>query len=86
MPVKKIATDLGVSRNAVYLQIERLRDRGVLPPGLHALPASRPAPRATRADAGPGARRGGARARASAPGSLHRMRSELAELRRPAAE
>ena len=31
MPVKKIATDLGVSRNAVYLQIERLRDRGVLP-------------------------------------------------------
>ncbi len=30
-PVKKIATDLGVSRNAVYLQIERLRERGVLP-------------------------------------------------------
>ena len=33
MPVKQIATDLGVSRNAVYLQIERLRNRGVLPPG-----------------------------------------------------
>lgn len=29
--VKKIATDLGVSRNAVYLQIERLRQQGVLP-------------------------------------------------------
>ena len=31
MPVKKIATDLGVSRNAVYLQIERLRRSGTLP-------------------------------------------------------
>lgn len=31
MPVKKIATDLGVSRNAVYLQIERLRRNGTLP-------------------------------------------------------
>ena len=31
MPVKRIATDLGVSRNAVYLQIERLRRNGVLP-------------------------------------------------------
>ena len=33
MPVKQIATDLGVSRNAVYLQIERLRGQGVLPQG-----------------------------------------------------
>jgi len=31
MPVKHIATDLGVSRNAVYLQIERLRSQGILP-------------------------------------------------------
>ncbi|CAN5194011.1 hypothetical protein BH24ACT23_BH24ACT23_04540 [soil metagenome] len=30
--VKRVATDLGISRNAVYLQIERLRQRGVLPP------------------------------------------------------
>ncbi len=31
IPVKRIATDLGVSRNAIYLQIERLRQQGVLP-------------------------------------------------------
>lgn len=33
MTVRRIATDLGVSRNAVYLQIDRLRDAGVLPAG-----------------------------------------------------
>ena len=41
MPVKKIATDLGVSRNAVYLQIERLREPGRPARGLHARRASR---------------------------------------------
>jgi transposase-like protein len=30
-PVKKIATDLGVSRNAVYATIDRLRLQGALP-------------------------------------------------------
>ena len=62
MPVKKIATDLGVSRNAVYLQIERLRERGVLP---RDYTPSRPATAgaAPGADAGPRARRGRARAR-----------------------
>ena len=54
MPVKKIAKDLGVSRNAVYLQIERLRAKGVLPPDY--TPSGQPPrtrPRAAPAEAGP---------------------------------
>ena len=82
MPVKKIATDLGVSRNAVYLQIERLRDRGVLPRDY--TPSGQP-PRAPLPAPMPGLELGAAvPAPGYGPGSLTAMRSELAELRRPA--
>ena len=83
-PVKKIATDLGVSRNAVYLQIERLRDRGVLPRDY--TPSGQP-PRTQPPAPMPGLELGAAvPAPGFGPGSLTSMRSELAELRRPAAE
>lgn len=81
-PVKKIATDLGVSRNAVYLQIERLRDRGVLPRDY--TPSGQP-PRTQ-----PPAPMAGLELGAAVPapgfgrGPVSAMRSELAELRRPA--
>ena len=82
MPVKKIATDLGVSRNAVYLQIERLRDRGVLPRDY--TPSGQP-PRAPIPAPMPGLELGAAvPAPGFGPGSLTAMRSELAELRRAA--
>ena len=82
MPVKKIATDLGVSRNAVYLQIERLRDRGVLPREF--TPSGQP-PRTQSPVPMPGLELGAAvPAPGFGPGSLTAMRSELAELRRPA--
>lgn len=84
MPVKKIATDLGVSRNAVYLQIERLRDRGVLPRDF--TPSGQP-PRTQSPVPMPGLELGAAvPAPGFGPGSLTAMRSELAELRRPANE
>jgi DNA-binding transcriptional MocR family regulator len=84
MPVKKIATDLGVSRNAVYLQIERLRDRGVLPRDY--TPSGQP-PRAPLPAPMPGLELGPAvPAPGFGPGSLTAMRSELAELRRPAGQ
>jgi DNA-binding transcriptional MocR family regulator len=84
MPVKKIATDLGVSRNAVYLQIERLRDRGVLPRDY--TPSGQP-PRAPLPAPMPGLDLGAAvPAPGFGPGSLTAMRSELAELRRPAGQ
>jgi DNA-binding transcriptional MocR family regulator len=84
MPVKKIATDLGVSRNAVYLQIDRLRERGVLPhdytpsgqPTRTPPPAPMPGLELGAAVPAPGFGRG----------SLTAMRSELAELRRPAGQ
>jgi DNA-binding transcriptional ArsR family regulator len=82
MPVKKIATDLGVSRNAVYLQIERLRDRGVLPRDY--TPSGQP-PRTQPPEPMPGLELGAAvPAPGFGPGSLTSMRSELADLRRPA--
>jgi DNA-binding transcriptional MocR family regulator len=84
MPVKQIATDLGVSRNAVYLQIERLRNRGVLPPGY--TPSGQP-PRSATPTPMPGLDLGAA---VPAPGfgggPLPGYRSELGELRRPAAD
>jgi len=83
IPVKKIATDLGVSRNAVYLQIERLRDRGVLPRDY--TPSGQP-PRTQPSAPMPGLELGAAvPSPGFGPGSLTAMRSELAELRRPAA-
>jgi DNA-binding transcriptional MocR family regulator len=84
MPVKKIATDLGVSRNAVYLQIERLRDRGVLPREF--TPSGQP-PRTQPPAPMPGLELGAAvPAPGFGPGSLTAMRSELADLRRAADE
>jgi hypothetical protein len=84
MPVKQIATDIGVSRNAVYLQIERLRNRGVLPQGF--TPSGQP-PRATPPAPMPGLELGAA---VPAPGfgggPMPGYRSELAELRRPAGD
>jgi hypothetical protein len=84
MPVKKIAKDLGVSRNAVYLQIERLRAKGVLPPGY--TPSGQP-PRSVPPAPIPGLQLGAA---VPAPGfgggPLPGYRSELADLRRPASE
>jgi hypothetical protein len=83
MPVKKIAKDLGVSRNAVYLQIERLRAKGVLPAGF--TPSGQP-PRSVPPSPFPGLELGAA---VPAPGfsgaPLPGYRSELSELRRPAA-
>ncbi len=82
IPVKKIATDLGVSRNAVYLQIERLRERGVLPRDY--TPSGQP-PRTQPPVPMPGLELGApVPAPGFGPGSLTSMRSELAELRRPA--
>src|SRR5687767_2433009 len=82
MPVKRIATDLGVSRNAVYLQIERLRERGVLPrdytPSGQPPRTQPPVPMAGLDLGAP------VPAPGFGPGSLTAMRSELAELRRPA--
>ena len=76
MPVKKIATDLGVSRNAVYLQIERLREPGRPAARLH---ASGQPPRAAPPAPMPGLELGAA---VPAPGfgggPLHGVRSELA--------
>ena len=84
MPVKKIATDLGVSRNAVYLQIDRLRDRGVLP--REYTPSGQP-PRTQPPSPMPGLALGAAvPAPGFGPGSPTSMRSALAELRRPATE
>jgi DNA-binding transcriptional MocR family regulator len=84
MPVKQIATDLGVSRNAVYLQIERLRNRGVLPPGY--TPSGQP-PRSATPTPMQGLELGAA---VPAPGfgggPVPGYRSELGELRRPAAD
>jgi hypothetical protein len=84
MPVKQIATDLGVSRNAVYLQIERLRNRGVLPQGF--TPSGQP-PRALPPSPMPGLELGAA---VPAPGfgggPFPGYRSELADLRRPAGD
>jgi len=83
-PVKEIATDLGVSRNAVYLQIERLRNRGVLPQGY--TPSGQP-PRTAAPVPMPGLELGAA---VPAPGfgggPLPGYRSELAALRRAAAD
>ncbi|MEJ7876132.1 MAG: LuxR C-terminal-related transcriptional regulator [Solirubrobacterales bacterium] len=83
-PVKRIATDLGVSRNAVYLQIERLRERGVLPRDY--TPSGQP-PRAAPPAPMSGLELG---APVPAPGFTHgprtSMRSELSDLRRPSAE
>jgi hypothetical protein len=84
MPVKKIATDLGVSRNAVYLQIEKLRTSGVLPPDY--TPSGQP-PRTPVPSPMSGLELGAAvPAPGFGPGSLTAMRSALREIRRPAGE
>ncbi len=84
MPVKQIATDLGVSRNAVYLQIERLRNRGVLPAGF--TPSGQPA-RTVQPTPMPGLELGAAvPAPGFSGGPLPGYRSELASLRRPASD
>ena len=82
MTVKRIATDLGVSRNAVYLQIERLRQNGTLPANF--TPSGQP-PRGMQVPQPmPGLELGAA---VPAPGfgggPLPGYRSELAERRRP---
>ena len=83
-PVKRIATDLGVSRNAVYLQIERLRERGILPRDY--TPSGQP-PRSIPPAPISGLELG---APVPAPGFAHgprtSLRSELSGLRRPARE
>ena len=84
MPVKRIATDLGVSRNAVYLQIERLRERGVLP--REYTPSGQP-PRTQPPAPMPGLELGAAvPAPGFGSGALTNSRSDLADLRRPATE
>ena len=84
MPVKQIATDLGVSRNAIYLQIERLRNRGVLPQGY--TPSGQP-PRTAPPSPMPGLELGAAvPAPGFGAGPPPGFRSELAELRRPATD
>ena len=84
MPVRQIATDLGVSRNAVYLQIERLRNQGVLPPGY--TPSGQP-PRSVTPQPMPGLELGAAvPAPGYSGGSPPGFRSQLAELRRPASD
>lgn len=82
--VKRIATDLGVSRNAVYLQIERLRDRGILPQGYtpSGQPPRRIPPRPI-ADLELGA---AVPAPGFSGGPLPGYRSRLADLRRPAGD
>ncbi|MDQ3729338.1 MAG: Lrp/AsnC family transcriptional regulator [Actinomycetota bacterium] len=83
-PVKRIATDLGVSRNAVYLQIERLRERGVLPRDY--TPSGQP-PRSASPAPMSGLELGSAvPAPGFANGPQTSMRSELAALRRPATD
>jgi DNA-binding transcriptional MocR family regulator len=84
MAVKQIATDLGVSRNAVYLQIERLRNQGVLPAGY--TPSGQP-PRTPLPAPIPGLTLGAAvPAPGFSGGPLPGHRSELAGLRRPAGD
>ena len=82
MPVKKIATDLGVSRNAVYLQIERLRRTGTLPATF--TPSGQPPRNMQMPVPMPGLELGAA---VPAPGfgggPLPGYRSELAARRRP---
>jgi len=84
IPVKRIATDLGVSRNAVYLQIERLRSRGVLPATY--TPSGQP-PRSTLPIPLPGLELGAAvPAPGFGSGPQPGYRSELATLRRSAGD
>jgi hypothetical protein len=89
MPVKQIATDLGVSRNAVYLQIERLKRDGVLPATFtpSGQPPRTPVPQPMGIEIGSAVPTPG-----FGPGPLPGYRSELAANRRatgaeiPAAE
>ena len=67
-PVKKIATDIGVSRNAVYQTIERLRRAGAVPDAY--TPSGQP-PRRELESGGP----------APAPVSLAPRESRVGELR-----
>ena len=82
MPVRKIATDLGVSRNAVYLQIERLRRNGTLP---ETYTPSGQLPRGMQPPSPmPGLELGAAvPAPGFGAGPVPAYRSELASLRRP---
>jgi hypothetical protein len=80
--VKRIATDLGLSRNAVYLQIDRLRQRGVLPANF--TPSGQP-PRAIPPEPMPGLELGPAvPAPGFGSGPTTAVTSELSALRRPA--
>ena len=84
MPVKKIATDLGVSRNAIYLQIERLRDRGALPRDY--TPSGQP-PRSVPPKPMAGLELGAAvPAPGFGDGGHASMRSELSDVRRSSAQ
>ncbi len=89
---KEIATDIGVSRNAVYLQIERLRRNGTLP--VDYTPSGQP-PRSPQApstgvEAGSGVPSPGFGGAMPGYGPMYapdpepqRTNSELASLRRP---
>ena len=81
MPVKQIATDLGVSRNAVYMQIERLKRDGVLPAGFtpSGQPPRAPLPQPMGLELGSAVPTPGFGA-----GPLPGYRSELADNRRAA--
>lgn len=82
MTVKRIATDLGVSRNAVYLQIERLRRNGTLPETF--TPSGQPPRNMQLPQPMPGLELGAAvPAPGFSGGPPPGFRSELASLRRP---
>lgn len=72
VPVKKIASDIGISRNAVYQTIERLRRQGALPEAY--TPSGQPPRRATEVGAA-----------AFGPATVAPRESALAEMRRHAA-
>ena len=75
MPVKKIATDTGVSSAAVYQTIERLRRQGALPEAF--TPSGQPPRRLGRDSA-----TGGIGAGSPGPGAIAPRHSRLADLQR----
>lgn len=87
MSVKEIATDIGVSRNAVYQHIERLRNAGALPETYTPSgqpPRSLPAPQLDLGRAVPAPGFGPGPLPGSRPSSAGATPSALASLRRPA--
>lgn len=79
MPVKKMATDMGVTTAAVYQTIDRLRRQGALPEAF--TPSGQPA---RRAGSGPAALE--AQNAAFGPAAIAPRDSRLADLRRLARE